>query len=470
MIQNPAAPVSGGLSDELRAVHADLSQADLRFRELASADPELLDRQTFRSLDRWSSLLTYKRQPWPTFISRARSAELEAMSVGVSQLVRAIHERVFQRDPERIARAYRIAENVARFLLQPPNGIAGMLSRGDFVCGRSGFKCVEFNMSGSLGGWETGPLAGMLLQIPAIERFAREAGLEVRYKDTLRVTLVHVIRRAVEAGLVDDGEVNTTFAAREALPLSRPEVIEFLDREYQAALAEVDPSLRGTLWFNNYRALSERDGVLYAQNRKVRCVIERHVYASERITARLAKLGSIHLYNGPATRIMSDKTNIGILSEHEESPLFSEEEREVIRKYVPWTRQAVPGPTRFRGETVAMDQVLQSHREDAVLKKARSYGGYDVVIGRFSTPGDWETMVARAMSEGDWLAQEYVESLPYLFQAGSHGCSPHDVVWGPFVSGSTYAGTILRVQPKALKGIVNLSHDATEGILLEVEE
>jgi hypothetical protein len=468
--QSPAAPGFPGLSDELRSVHAGLSEVDLRFRELASVDPELLDRQTFRGLDRWSALLTFKRQPWPTFISRAKSAELEAMSLGVSRLVRAIPERVFRNDPARIAQAYRLAENVARFILQPPNGIAAMLSRGDFVHGRSGFKCVEFNMSSSIGGWETGPLAGMLLQIPPIERFLREAGIQARYQDTLRITLVHVLRRAVEAGLVDDGEINTLFTAREALPLSHPEVIEFLDREYQAALAEVDPSLRGTLWFNSYAGLSEQDGELYAKGRKIRCVIERHVYASERITVRLAKLGRIHLYNGPATRILSDKTNIAILSEHEESPLFSEEEREVIRRYIPWTRQVVPGPTRFRGETAPMDRMLLSHREETVLKKARSFGGYDVILGRFSTPGDWEKAVARAFSDGDWLAQEYVESLPYLFQAGRHGCSPHDVVWGPFVSGSTYAGTILRVQPKALEGIVNLSQEATEGILLEVDE
>ena len=71
---------------------------------------------------------------------------------------------------------------------------------------------------------------------------------------------------------------------------------------------------------------------------------------------------------------------------------------------------------------------------------------------------------------GDWVVQEYIQSRPYLFQAGRYGCSPHDVVWGPFVFGSTYAGTILRVQPKSIDGIVNLSRGATEGILLELED
>jgi hypothetical protein len=92
-----------------------------------------------------------------------------------------------------------------------------------------------------------------------------------------------------------------------------------------------------------------------------------------------------------------------------------------------------------------------------------------VVLGRFTSPEEWEAVVRSALASGDWVVQEYVESLPYLFQDGEQGCSPHDVVWGPFVFGATYAGAILRVQPKALEGIVNLTRGASEGILLEVE-
>lgn len=105
-----------------------------------------------------------------------------------------------------------------------------------------------------------------------------------------------------------------------------------------------------------------------------------------------------------------------------------------------------------------------------VLKKARSLAGAHVVLGRFSTPQEWDARILEALRTGAWVAQEYVESDPYLFQNEDRGCCPHDAVWGPFVFGSIYAGTILRVQPKEWKGIVNLTRGATEGILLEVDD
>jgi hypothetical protein len=44
------------------------------------------------------------------------------------------------------------------------------------------------------------------------------------------------------------------------------------------------------------------------------------------------------------------------------------------------------------------------------------------------------------------------------------------VVWGPFDFGDRYGGVILRMQPKAAGGAVNLSLHATAGIVLEVPD
>jgi hypothetical protein len=59
--------------------------------------------------------------------------------------------------------------------------------------------------------------------------------------------------------------------------------------------------------------------------------------------------------------------------------------------------------------------------------------------------------------------------VPYLYQCGEHGCDVHDVIWGPFYFGETYGGTILRMQPRKWDGPVNLSRQATEGIIFDVQ-
>jgi hypothetical protein len=168
------------------------------------------------------------------------------------------------------------------------------------------------------------------------------------------------------------------------------------------------------------------------------------------------------------SRFLSDKRNLALLSEREGSPVFDDEERALLERHLPWTRRVENGEAIYRGERVSLLDFVSSRRESLVLKKARSRAGSDVVIGRFTSQEEWDRVLARGAAGNDWIVQDYVESRPYLYQNDEHGCSPHDVVWGPFVFGRTYSGTILRLQPKQLLGIVNLVRGATEGVLFEV--
>jgi len=113
-------------------------------------------------------------------------------------------------------------------------------------------------------------------------------------------------------------------------------------------------------------------------------------------------------------------------------------------------------------------ELLAAEPARFVLKKGAGYGGAGVVLGTFASPERWRDALATALREGDWVVQETLESLPYLYQSGDYGCSIHDVIWGPFVFGQRYGGVVLRMQPAAAGGPVNLTLHATEGIVLEV--
>ncbi len=182
------------------------------------------------------------------------------------------------------------------------------------------------------------------------------------------------------------------------------------------------------------------------------------------------KSGKLHTYNGPTTFLLGDKRNLAILSQLGSSDLFDAQEQSIIERHIPWTRRVITEETDFDGQTVTLPEFLLAEREKMVIKKSLSAGGSDVFIGRFTPPEEWKERVEAATASGDWVAQEEVRSLPFLYQNGDYGCSPHDVVWGPFVFGSTYGGTIVRAQPREWKGIVNLSRGATEGAIFELEE
>ncbi len=457
----------------LEEAHRRLSPLDLRFRELARDDAECLSRSTFAPLDR-NPLLRYTPQSWPTFVDRSRIAELARISVGLSRLIRSVPARIFDNDPARIARFYGIEEALARVALQPPDGIAGALARGDFVCAPEGFQCLEFNITSNLSGWENGLLSEMLLSVPPIARFVRECGAAVTHRDTFRLVLAHALEEARRDGLIDGGEFNLFVGTRTPEDTAGDrEVSRFLDGRYRDTLRQCAPELSGSLSLRNYARLEVRDGMLYDGPRRVHAVLEWHVEAVDSTDAavlRCFKSGRLHLYNGPASLILNDKRNLALLSAMTGSDLFSPEERALIADHVPWSRQVIPGDAAFAGERARLEDLLRRHRARLVLKKARSVGGVHVVIGRLSSAEEWEAALAAALAAGDWIAQEHVESRPFLFQSGEHGCCPHDVVWGPFVFGARYAGAILKVQPKPLGGVVNLWRGATEGIVFEVDD
>lgn len=460
-------------TEDLQEVHGWLSPIDLSFREVASNDARYLSRSTFALLDQ-NPLLKYTPQSWPTFVDRSRIRELAHISVGLSQLIRSLPATVFDNNPGRIAQFYGLDEPFVRIMLESPDGIAGALSRGDFVYGPGGFQCLEFNITSNLSGWENGLLADMLLSIGPIARFVRESGAVVSHRNTFHLMLAHALEEARRDGLIDRGKFNMLVATRAAEDTpDDPQVSEFLNWQHQEMLQRYAPELRGTLSIRNYSELAVRDGALYDGPRRLHSLLEWHaesVGSTDPAVLRCFKAGSLHLYNGPASLILNDKRNLALLSEMADSDLFSPEERRLIQSHVPWSRQVLPGETVFAGERTGIEDLLRRERERFVIKKARSVGGVHVVIGRLSSADEWDAALATALASGDWIAQEHVESHPFLYQAGEHGCCSHDAIWGPFVFGARYAGTILKVQPKPLGGVVNLWRGATEGIVLEVDD
>jgi hypothetical protein len=183
----------------------------------------------------------------------------------------------------------------------------------------------------------------------------------------------------------------------------------------------------------------------------------------------LCKSGQLQVYNGPLQRFGGDKRCLSLLSEYAASGRFDERERQVIERYVPWGRDLIAGPVEYQGVRHDLVGLLRRERERFVLKKGWSWEGRDVVVGRFIPQGEWERWIDQTLAAGGWLAQEYVESLPYLYQHGEQGAEIHSVVWGTFCLGGRYGGGFLRMMPNGQgDGVINSARGATEGYIFEV--
>ncbi len=456
--------------EEIRAAHLDLSEEDWKFREAVRQRPEYLSRASFGVLDQPNLLLFFRQQSWPTFVRRSKIQELARVSIGVSKLIRSVPQKVFRGDLEEMARFYGFDDpSLLEIFLDPPNGISGAISRGDFICGARGFQCIEFNILPDLGGWESGILAEMHLSNPATANLIAELGIHVSHVNTARELFAHILEEARQEGLDTAGEVNVAVLSENRSSSERR--VSFghhLREEYRAVLDRVGGVFRGDAFICFGHELAAKHDRLLLGGSRIHAVIDMERNTDSRVF-RCFKAGGLNLYNGPVWKMLSDKRNIALLSDEGRDNDFTDDERKFLDLHVPWTRLVRAERTSFRGDRVFLPDLLESRREEMVVKNSQLFGGKEVYVGLFTNPAEWEGVVRNALASKNWVAQEYIPSRPYLYQSGDHGCSPHDVIWGPFVFGERYGGAILRMQPQADASVVNLSLTATEGLIFEVD-
>jgi hypothetical protein len=280
----------------------------------------------------------------------------------------------------------------------------------------------------------------------------------------------HVIAQAERRGLCARGEINVVcaFSAADLAEPSLHAATTVLQRELERACREAATPLRGQVIACHYSQLVTVQGMLFHGRTQVHAILELCPDVAPPAVCRSFKAGKLLLFNGPISPLLLDKSNLALLSEHQGAGVFSPQEQEVIRRHIPWTRRVAAARAQFEGEEVWLPDLLATERCRLVLKEGRSSGGRGVYLGLATSPAEWEEVVRKALDGGGWVVQERLESLPYLYQCGDDGCVPHDVIWGPFVFGDVYGGVILRMQPKAARGVVNANLGATEGIVLEV--
>ena len=397
--------------------------------------------------------------------------ELRRIALGFDRLLKSVPERFFGNDPDRLSTFYSFVDrDVMDLLIAKPNGVAGALSRADFIHGSDGLQCLEFNAGSVIGGWQLQALEQLYLDCPVIARFLDEEGLRASHYNTILEMFRHVIRETCRMGLASGGVLNlalTIYPQRPDWVATHPAAL--YNREYRAALALERPDLAGEVFLCGYADLTEqREGLTY-RGQQVHAIVEQQEGAYDPRGFRCFKAGKVNLYSGPITLMLSDKRNLALLSEHAASQDFTDEERDLLARHLPWTRLIQDIETIYRGKPFSLPALLTGNRERFVMKKASSLGGRDVCIGKLTAPERWEKFLRQALNELDWVAQEYVESLPYLFLTPKGDVLRHDLVWGLFTFGASFGGVFLRLQPHAHGGIVNIAGGAEAGLLLEVE-
>ena len=455
----------------IRESHEKLSSWNVAFLEYAGKNPEYLQHSQFPVITRWQNKASIaKLHPWPLFISRRTRGELEDASVNVLKLIKSIPRRLFSGNPQRMSDYYGLSTDYVTWCLSCTNDehIEKLLARGDFIFSKSGLKCLEYNISSALGGWWLPIWESLYLKNPLIAGFINSHKLKITNKNLLFIFLDHLTKATLEY-FPNEDEINIAILVFDRGTVEALSgLVEYFNRLYRRCLPE---QLKGEVIFCAFDQFIIAGGNFYYKGKKVRAILEFADGDIPQGVITLFKGRNLFLLNGPVSGLMSNKLNLALLSEHENSDLFTPEERKIIKKYIPWTRKVIDGSTTYGDEKIDLKSFMLSHREKLVLKPAKGKGGVDVHVGYHICEDLWGKLVREAFHEVPWVVQERVESLPFLLQEGENGCVEHDVAWGIFVLGSLYGGVLLRLLPRQnSNGVINTQQGAWSSLVFDVDE
>jgi len=460
------------VTKEMKEMYQSLSFVNLDFLEFAQKNPDSRRRSNFKLLELHDELFTL--QPWPTFINNKTKEIFREACVKLFELVKSIPERIFNNDPEQMGAYYQLPAKELKTHLEgvTDTHINDLVGRGDFIISSSGLKCLEYNVAASMGGWQIPIWEHLYLNHPLISGFLKSRGLETKNENLLELFLEHALESALSMVPAGHSEINIAFVLEGMSDKTMGSTTVYLDTIYQEILKRKNGNLKGSVVACDYPHFKLKDNCVFHKNNRIHALAEMYLgYVSPEVITAF-KAGNIRLFNGPISYLLSNKLNLALLSDPETGSVFTDEERKIIDKYVPWTRKITPGATIYKNEKIgSLERFMLSNRERLVIKPSMGLGGKGICIGAKSTGAEWEEAINIAIKGKKWLVQELVESSPGFYQVGENGYDLHDMVWGFFVFGSRCCGAWNRVMPqRGSKGIINCHQGATVSIVLEVED
>jgi uncharacterized circularly permuted ATP-grasp superfamily protein len=159
-------------------------------------------------------------------------------------------------------------------------------------------------------------------------------------------------------------------------------------------------------------------------------------------------------------KIAHKKAFFAVLTDERWSRLFSERERTLIRRHVPWTVVVREGRVQHDGTAIDLIPYLRNDRQRFVIKPNDEYGGTGVTLGWDTSEGEWDRAIERALAdpESAWVAQERIAVRREAFPVCADGrVEMRDMLvdFAPYVFGGKVAGYLTRLSATGLANVTS---------------
>lgn len=330
------------------------------------------------------------------------------------------------------------------------------LGRSDLYHDGSGFRLLEFNISSALGGFENAELNRAALACTGLREHVEEH--QLAYSDTLAEivgTMLDHLRTEPAGERPFVAIVDTPSAFR-----SLERRLTFMAR----ALADHGVDAVAV----HAGEVKEKDGRLVVDDRVVdivyRFFIIEDLLEDGPETVLLDPIfqaherGTVTLFAPLDTEMYGNKRALALLSDERLRDRMNDAERELVDRFLPWTRRWQPGPVTVDGRQTDLFEYCAEHRADLVLKPSLLHGGHGVVAGWRLSDQEWRDAMD-AVGDQPYVVQRRVVPAPEEFPGGTRKV----LNWGVFYARGHYAGAIVRGVDDPDVGVVSMGNGARVG-------
>jgi uncharacterized circularly permuted ATP-grasp superfamily protein len=206
---------------------------------------------------------------------------------------------------------------------------------------------------------------------------------------------------------------------------------------------------------------------LYASGRRIDLVYRRvlinDMLAREddcRALLRAYEARAVCVANSLRCKIPHKKAFFAVLTDERQAALFSNSERELIRRHIPWTAMVEDAAVARDGRTFGLLEHLRANRERFVVKPNDEYGGTGVTLGWETSEAEWDAALQRAVAERDrgWVAQQRIAVRREVFPVCENGgVAMRDMLvdFAPYVFRGRLAGFLTRLSATGLANVTS---------------
>ena len=387
----------------------------------------------------------------------------EQRVLDVAETIAAIAERLttVALEDESLFRQFHLRPEEERLVrLTTGYGPASTASRLDAFLLPESLKFTEYNGESPAGAGYSETMADIFRELPVMQEFQKR--FEVHSYPLTAKLLDALVTTYVDWGGKTQRPQMAIVDWREVPTWSEFEILEERFEKMGIAVVLADPR---ELEFDGKRlAAKGRTIDLLYRRVLINDIVARPSECEALVKAYTA--GAVCVANNFRCKIPHVKAFFAVLTDGRNAKFFSDEERELIHRHVPWTRVVDDVKTEYDGEPVELLKHIREHQKELVMKPSDEYGGKGVTLGWEVDKKHWENAIEGALpggklakESGAWIVQERIPMrrgvFPYIGKGNKVQFKNMLVDFAPYLFRGRVAGFLTRLSATSLANVTS---------------